>query len=170
MPAPTNTNNNMMAARYVLIAILIAAAFFVSYRVAAAWNRPDRTEAPVAGAPAQAGGVGSAQKDGGGGCCTGSASSAPIEGQTTLADGVQRISVDVSRGYDPSVIRTKANIPLEVSFSAGSGCMAEVGSRDLGFFEDLTTGPKTVKIPALAAGEYGFSCGMGMVFGSIIVE
>ena len=43
-------------------------------------------------------------------------------------------------------------------------------SKDLNFFEDLTSGAKTVKLPALQAGTYAFSCGMQMVFGSIVVE
>ncbi len=43
-------------------------------------------------------------------------------------------------------------------------------SKDLNFFEDLTTGAKTVKLPALQKGDYAFSCGMEMVFGKIVVE
>jgi hypothetical protein len=30
-------------------------------------------------------------------------------------------------------------------------------SQDLNFFEDLTSGPKTVKLPALEKGEYSFT-------------
>jgi plastocyanin domain-containing protein len=48
--------------------------------------------------------------------------------------------------------------------------MAEVMSQELGFFEDLQSGPRTIAIPALEAGEYGFSCGMEMVFGAIVAE
>jgi len=45
-----------------------------------------------------------------------------------------------------------------------------VQSNDLGFSEDLTAGPKTVKLAALEPGTYAFSCGMEMVFGKIVVE
>ncbi len=173
MSAPTKTNDNITTLRYVLIAALVAAAFFVSYSIAAAWNEPDyETGAlPVAGtlAPGTAGGAPGA---GGAGCacCGNSGSGETIEGQTTVEGDVQRIAVDASAGYNPNVIRATAGVPLEITFGQGSGCMAQVMSRDLGFFEDLTTGPKTIKLPALEAGEYGFSCGMEMVFGTIVVE
>lgn len=173
MSAPTKTNDNMMTLRYVLIAVLVAAAFFVSYSIAAAWNEPDYDSgaSPVTGtlAPSTAGGAPAA---GGAGCacCGNSGTGETIEGQTVVEGDVQRIAVDASAGYNPNVIRATAGVPLEITFSQGSGCMAQVMSRDLGFFEDLTTGPKTIKLPALEAGEYGFSCGMEMVFGTIVVE
>jgi len=173
MSAPTKANDNMMTLRYVLIAALVAAAFFVSYSIAAAWNEPDYDSgtSPVAGTlpPGTAGGAPGA---GGAGCacCGNSGSGETIEGQTVVEGDVQRIAVDASAGYNPNVIRATAGVPIEITFSQGSGCMAQVMSRDLGFFEDLTAGPKTVKLPALPAGEYGFSCGMEMVFGTIVVE
>jgi len=79
--------------------------------------------------------------------------------------------VDVSKGYyDPSTIELKAGVPAEITFSQSAGCTAQIQSQDLGFFEDLSAGPKTVKLPALKAGTYGFECGMSMVFGSIVVK
>ncbi len=173
---------DMSTVRYVLIAVLVALAFFMSYGYAVAKNGDafDGTGgvanqgfigaggaggccgsgggAPAGGAPA-----------GGGGCC-GGGSSEPIEGTTTVEGDVQRIFVDASRGFDPNVIRAQAGIPIEITFSEGYGCMAQVMSRDFGFFEDLTTGSKTITLPALEAGEYSFSCGMEMVFGTIVVE
>jgi hypothetical protein len=169
MSAPTTSNTNMTTVRYVLIAALVAAAFFVSYSIAIGLSRPEYDPATSPTTSAQPG-TGSAAGGAGCACCSNSGSGETVEGQTVIEGDVQRISVDASAGYDPNVIRATAGIPIEITFSQGSGCMAEVISRDLGFFEDLTTGPKTIKLPALAAGEYGFSCGMEMVFGTIVVE
>jgi len=104
------------------------------------------------------------------------AASAPA--RTTGADGtakvegsVQRISVDLSTGaYTPSVITAKAGIPLEIAFGQGSGCLASVLVPDFGIDQDLTQGGAVVKLPAMKAGEYQFSCGMQMVFGKIVVK
>ena len=170
MSAPSRTENSTTILRYILIAGLVVVVFLVSYNLAAARSAtpsPGATGlAPTgsqSGATADASGAGCA-------CCSNTGSGESVEGQTVLDGDVQRISVDASAGYNPNVIRAKAGVPLEITFSEGFGCMAEVISADLGFAEDLTTGPKTVSIPALGAGEYGFSCGMEMVFGTIVVE
>lgn len=189
------TGRDMTTVRYVLVAALVALAFFLSYGYAAAKNGAGfdgasgvleqgltglgggsccggaaggalAPGAPGTGGPADAPAPGAPA---GGGCC-GGVTSEPIEGFTTVEGEVQRVSVDATRGFDPNIIRAQAEIPIEITFSEGFGCMAEVMSRDLGFFEDLTTGSKTIALPALEPGEYGFSCGMEMVFGTIVVE
>lgn len=105
----------------------------------------------------------------GGGCGAGTGET--IEGSAVLdSDGVQRITVDTSAGYSPNLIRLAAGVPTEITFGQGAGCFAEVKSNDLGFYADLTAGPKTVSIPPLEPGIYGFECGMDMVFGSILVQ
>jgi Cu+-exporting ATPase len=119
----------------------------------------------VAGAPTQ-----SESGSAGCACCGNSGTGEPIEGSATVDGNVQRITVDTSAGYNPNTIRLAAGVPAEITFKQGSGCMAQVMSRDLGFFEDLTAGDVTVSLAALAPGTYGFSCGMEMVFGEIIVE
>jgi len=92
-------------------------------------------------------------------------------GTAKVEGGVQRISVDLSKGfYDPSVIDAKAGVPLEISFGQGSGCLASVLVPDFGIDQDLTAGGAVVKLPATKAGEYEFSCGMHMVFGKIVVQ
>lgn len=104
-------------------------------------------------------------------CCGSAGSGEPIEGTAVLEGDVQRIDIDLSAGYyDPNTIKLKAGVPTEITFGQSSGCTAEVMSKDLGFFEDLTGGPVTVKIAALDPGSYSFSCGMEMVFGTIFVE
>lgn len=170
-----NTSANNTSARYIVIAALVAVAFFASYRFANATSGTpqtafnDYTATQVGYDSAIAGDATSGC--GAGGCCGGGGSSQAVEGSAVLdADGVQRISVDAATGYNPNVIRLAAGVPTEITFSEAYGCMAQVMSRELNFFEDLQSGAKTVSLPALEAGTYSFSCGMEMVFGSIVVQ
>lgn len=174
---PTASAGNV---RYILIIGLVVAAFFGAYRYAAARNAQPTVGS---GGIQQAGLVPAAAPAGGDAgspacaCCGTGAPTAngisgdPVEGEAAVNGAVQAIDVDVSTGiYNPNVIVLKAGIPAEITFSQSSGCTAQVMSKDLGFFEDLSAGPRTVKVPALEAGEYAFSCGMEMVFGKIVVK
>jgi len=167
-PAPEAPKGSSTT-RYVMIAVLAVVAFLGAYRFASAGNQQGIsggvTQA-VGGLLPAAGAAGSA----GGGCC-GSGGGAPIEGAATEAGGVQKIAIDMSSGsYNPNVITLKAGVPTEITFGQSSGCTAQVQSSDLGFSEDLTSGPKTVKIGALEPGTYNFACGMNMVTGQIVVQ
>jgi len=164
------TSGDAQFVRYALVAVLIVLAFLMSYRFAQ--GRGVSEGAPGSALPTQAapgealpcGGCGT-----GGGCGAGTGET--IEGSAVLdSDGVQRIAVDTSAGYSPNLIRLAAGVPAEITFGQGAGCFAEVKSNDLGFYADLTSGPKTVAIPPLEPGIYGFECGMDMVFGSILVQ
>ena len=163
------------ATRYLIIAGLVIAAFFGAYRYASARNAGATT--PPAGA---ANGAAVPASDAGGPACACCGTTAPteggltgekVEGRATVDGGVQKISVDLSKGYyEPNQIVLQAGVPTEITFGQSSGCTAQVMSADLGFSEDLTAGPRTVKLPALEPGEYAFSCGMQMVFGKVVVE
>ena len=157
------TTKHLRTTLIVLIAVL---AFVATYQVAEAADRGTQTT----GAPAALPGADGASPACA--CCGNSGTGETIEGAAAVEGDVQRISVDATNGYDPNVIRLTAGVPAEITFSQASGCMAQVMSEDLGFYEDLTGGPKTVRIEAdaLQPGEYSFSCGMQMVFGTIIVE
>ncbi len=170
------TADNGGTVRYVIIAGIIIAAFIGSYSLAVAGPGRGRT-AQSAAAVLPATPVADDGASVGGGftsaCCGGSDSgvSTPTNGSAVVEGGIQRISVDLSTGsYDPNTLKLKAGVPAEITFGQSSGCTAQVQSKDLGFFEDLTSGPVTVKLPALKAGTYGVSCGMEMVFGTIVVE
>ena len=172
--------------RKIVVAALIALALFGGYRFlrsvssATANSRPGSSPAVSsgAGAPRAASSGGCAMmggsSSGGGGCCGGSApapSSAQQSKSAVLSGGIQKISVDVSKGYyDPSSITLKAGVPTEVTFSQSGGCTGSVQSSDLGFQEDLASGPKTVKLKGLQPGVYSFACGMNMVRGTIAVR
>ena len=167
MNKESRVGNSTAALRWSVVAGVALAALLGSYWVASA--RTGAAQAATPAAPATA-----AAPAASGGCtCCGSATPAgpATTGQATTAGAVQKISVDVSKGYyDPSTIELKAGVPAEMTFSQSSGCTAQVQSKDLGFSADLTQGPATVKLPALSAGTYGFACGMNMVFGTIVVK
>ena len=112
----------------------------------------------------------SASQGGESGCACCGGSGEEIEGATTVDGGIQRVNVDIGDGYVPNVIKAQAGIPIEMTFAQGSGCFAEVYFPEFDIFEDLTQGPKTITLPALEAGAYGWSCGMQMVYGTIVVE
>jgi plastocyanin len=163
-----------------LVAALVIAAFFGAYRFARASNSPSGAApiglagaaAPAAGggaltSPSSGGAAGAAA--GGGGCCGGGGPA--VAGAAKVDGGVQKIAVDLSSGsYNPNTINLKAGVPTEITFGQASGCTSVVQSADLGFSEDLSAGPKTVKIAALKPGTYGFACGMNMVQGTIVVK
>ena len=160
------TSNAML--RWALIAGVAAVALLGSYAFAAT-RGTNSAQASTPGTQAAA-----AQPASSAGCaCCGTAKPAgpATTGQATAAGSVQKISVDGSKGYyDPSTIELEAGTPAEITFGQGSGCMAQVQSQQLNFFEDLSSGAKTVKIAALQPGTYTFTCGMGMVSGTIVVK
>lgn len=170
-------------ARWALIFVLAVLAFLATYRFAIAGGSPSNpaSAAPSAAAAPRSPGAaipapGTAAKPAGaGGCACCGGASAPAGAVTSkpaqVSGDVQKITVDASKGYyEPSTIELKAGVPAEITFSRASGCLQQVESADLGFSEDLSSGPKTVKLEALAAGTYGFNCGMQMQFGTIIVK
>lgn len=168
----TTTAQGPSAVRYVFVAVLIVLAFFLSYRYALGRGADVPGTGPGTGGITQATfAEGSAAGGASCACCMNSGTGEEIEGAAVLGDdGIQRIEIDASAGYDPNIIKLAAGVPAEITFGKGSGCMAQVMSEELGFFEDLTRGPVTVSIGALAPGTYEFSCGMQMVFGSFVVE
>ena len=180
MSTATQVENKNTMLRWTIVIAIAMAAFFASYRFAVA-STAAKSAAGVPGSKvvsAAGGGCnmgGSAKSNGapagGGGCCGGGAKGPASTKGATVSGEVQKIDVDVSKGYyDPSTIELKAGVPAEITFSQSGGCTGQVQSQDLGFAEDLSSGPKTVKLPALAAGTYSFACGMNMVTGTIVVK
>ena len=180
--SPTTKSNDTL--RWVMIIGLVLVAFFGAYRFASARSGQAASgSAALAAAGANASGASTAGGTSGtaasGAACACCGTGAPtaggvtgpaVEGTAVLAGGVQKIAVDVTTVYKPNTIKLKAGIPAEITFSRAQGCTQIVQSPDLGFTEDLSAGPKTVKLKALQPGTYAFSCGMQMVFGKIVVE
>jgi hypothetical protein len=186
----TAVQNGVNPVRYALIGVLLVAAFFGAYKFASASSSRANQARASAGKVAAAGtqlaagssAAGSADPSASGGCggaCCGGGSSQPtadgvtgtkVEGTAEVAGNVQKISVDVTSTYAPNVIRLKAGVPAEITFSQAQGCTGQVQSQTLKFLEDLSTGPQVVVIKNPQPGTYDFECGMNMVFGKIVVE
>ena len=181
------SNESTSLARYLIVGLLMVAAFFGAYKYAQASSATAQAGSlSASGAPASASGAaaggsccggsgasgsGGSGASGAGGCCgSGGSASKPVAGTATLSGGVQRIDVKVTTSYSPNVIHLKAGVPAEITFSGAQGCTAIVQSQDLGFQEDLSSGPKTVELQGLSAGTYKFACGMNMVQGQVVVQ
>lgn len=169
--------------KFIMLGVIVALTFFAAYGFAS--TRMAEPVAPVAGVDGSnaacatstecdSEGQPIAATDDPSQACGGCDSSAPAEkpqAAAAMADGVQRIDVDVSAGYyDPAIIELVAGVPAVITFSQGSGCLAEVQFPDFGIAKDLTNGGAVIELPALQAGEYGFNCGMEMVFGTLLVQ
>lgn len=101
----------------------------------------------------------------------GGGTSAPVRGEATVRDGIQRVSVDTSGGsWNPNEIVLARGVPARITFAEGQGCLAKVVFQTLGLSAGLTKGGAVVEVPPLEPGVYEFSCGMKMVFGKLIVE
>lgn len=171
-----NVGTKQSAVRLLLVSVAVMGAFFGAYAYASARSGEAAagTEAVAFDTTAAASGAGSSS---GCACC---GSSAPTEngltgevdeGTAKVEGDIQKIDVDLSQGYySPNQIVLEAGVPAEITFGQSSGCTAQVMSNELGFFEDLSGGARTVKLPALEAGEYPFYCGMQMVYGKIVVK
>lgn len=163
-----------------VVAGLVFAAFLFSYNFAAsrAQAQGGTPLVPFGTADASAAGGGGCTMSGGaggaggagGGCCGGGG--APVEGSTSVEGNVQKLTVDTSAGsFNPNVIKAKAGVPIELTFTqAPGGCLSGVMFPDFQINEDLTSGEKTITLPALDPGEYQFSCQMQMVSGTLVVE
>ena len=87
--------------------------------------------------------------------------------------GVQRAKIEVDNGYDPAVVRVHAGRPVRLEFHRvdQSSCTEEVVIPDFGIRSFLPTGRTTpVEFTPSAPGSYEFTCGMGMVRGTIVVD
>ena len=91
---------------------------------------------------------------------------------TVVAGGVQRIRVEVKGGYMPAVIRVRAGAPVRLDFHRDetNPCTEEVVIPDFGIRTYLPAHRTTPVSFTPTAGTYEFTCGMGMVRGTIIAE
>ena len=87
--------------------------------------------------------------------------------------GYQEIRVEVMGGYTPELIILKKSVPARIIFDRKdpSPCLDQIVFPDFGVHADLPMGDQyVVEITPEQAGEYGFSCGMNMMHGKMIVE
>ncbi|MBW3081548.1 HAD-IC family P-type ATPase [Bifidobacterium saguinibicoloris] len=85
----------------------------------------------------------------------------------------QRAVITVKGGYSPDMVTMRAGVPIVLEFDRKETgeCTSHVVFGDLGIDAMLPGNAATeVRLPALAAGDYPFACGMNMVHGLLRVE
>jgi Cu+-exporting ATPase len=93
--------------------------------------------------------------------------------QTTGSDGAQLIRVIMRGGYHPCLIRARAGRPLRLVFDRQEDgeCTSSVAFPDFGISASLPAFTQTaVEFTPGQAGAFGFSCGMEMIWGILLVE
>jgi plastocyanin domain-containing protein len=89
------------------------------------------------------------------------------------ATGLQQAVIRVEGGYAPSRVRLRAGQAARLVFDRreDSSCSEEVVIPDLGIRRFLPAHQRTgVDLPPARPGTYEFTCGMGMLRGSLVVE
>ena len=86
--------------------------------------------------------------------------------------GPQRVRVEVKGGYSPAVVRVRAGRPVRLEFHRNetSSCTEEVVLPAFGIRTYLPAHRTTPVSFTPQEGTYEFTCGMGMVRGTIIAE
>ena len=84
---------------------------------------------------------------------------------------VQKVTVVVRGGYSPQRIEAVAGVPLQIVFDRqeSGDCTSRVVFPDLGITRVLPADEQTTVELVPRAGEFGFSCAMNMVHGSLTV-
>ncbi len=88
-------------------------------------------------------------------------------------DGVQRVNLEVKKGYHPAVIEAESGRPLNMRFYRieDSPCSEEIVLRDFGIRQRLPAFKTTsVEILPFQPGEYSFGCGNRVLEGKLIVR
>jgi len=106
-------------------------------------------------------------------CVVRPASARSEESAVPTPPAAQEIRITVDGGYQPSLPVAVAGVPIKLIFTKKdySGCTKEVVLPSVGIRKQLPRGQDVViELPAQAAGEIAFQCGMNMVKGKIIVR
>ena len=97
---------------------------------------------------------------------------APPVALATVANGTQIVGVTVRGGYSPDVVRVAPAVPVRLVMDRqeDSACSEHLLVPDLGVDVVLPAFERTsVELPAMEEGTHEFTCGMGMLHGSILV-
>ena len=87
--------------------------------------------------------------------------------------GLQEVGITVKGGYTPAEIHAKAGVPLRLVFDRQetSSCSEEIVLGDFGVRRFLPPCQKTaVDLTPERIGRFDFTCGMGMLHGTLVVE
>ena len=88
------------------------------------------------------------------------------------AGGRQEVRVQVKGGYEPGVVRVRRGTPVRITFDRqeSSSCSEEVVFPDFGVKRFLPAHEQTpIELHPEEVGTFGFTCGMGMLQGRLIV-
>lgn len=103
--------------------------------------------------------------------------SAQKRGKRGAAKGsgrVQAVRVDLTeRGYEPASFKLRRGVPARVTFTrkVSATCATEVVLPEYGIKRALPLDePVVVEFTPKKSGEFTFSCGMGMLRGSLVVR
>jgi len=97
---------------------------------------------------------------------------APPVAETPVASGPQEVHITVRGGYDPARIEVRAGRTARIVFRREEveGCSDTVLIPEWGIARRLPAGMDTaVEFMPTVPGEYAFTCGMGMMRGTIVV-
>ena len=87
--------------------------------------------------------------------------------------GVQEVSITVKGGYSPDIIEVERGKPVQLSFyrDEENSCSEELLIPDFSIRRDLPAFKTTlVELLPQEAGKFDFTCGMGMLRGSLVVK
>ncbi|MFB8128715.1 heavy metal translocating P-type ATPase [Streptomyces mirabilis] len=93
--------------------------------------------------------------------------------QAELIGGVQEIGVTVKGGYAPDLIQVRQGVPVRLVFDRqeGGDCTSRVVFPDFAVAASLPAFDTTaVEFTPDRSGRFGFTCGMNMVRGTLLVE
>ena len=97
----------------------------------------------------------------------------PVEVAAPASGGMPEIEIIVDGGYSPNSIRVHAGRPVRLVFDRrdDSSCSEELVFPAFGIRKFLPAGERTtIEIVPPAAGSYPFTCGMGMLRGTIVAD
>lgn len=98
----------------------------------------------------------------------------PLAGQTRKPPRVQTSKVEITRiGYEPASITLKRGVPARITFlrTTDDTCATEVVFADYGVRKELPLNqPVFVSFTPQTAGEFSFTCGMGMNRGKLLIR
>lgn len=87
--------------------------------------------------------------------------------------GVQQVTIRVQSGYSPDVVEVALGQPVQLNFyrDETAGCSEELLLPDFGIRRELPAFQTTIiELRPAKAGTYAFTCGMGMLRGSLVVK
>ena len=91
----------------------------------------------------------------------------------STSGGVQEVAITVKGGYSPDIIEVKKGQPVQLSFyrDEENSCSEELLMPDFSIRRDLPAFKTTlVELLPKEAGTFPFTCGMGMLRGSLVVK